>query len=309
MGVITKEVEVRLNGNNVNRYKKLGYDIPMRKASMSTKHEICYVADFKKTILVKIEDLPLNSRAIIESTCDYCGKLKPSTRYSDYNKQTKNGMLKCCCSECASLKHKEIMFEKYGCEGAMQIPEIREKVLQTNLRKYGCKTPSQSLEVRKKIMQAFYKNSSQKSSRQQRYINNLYHGTLNFPIKFYCADISCDNLIVEFDGSGHALSVAMGHETIDEYRRKEIVRHNVIKNEGYKQMRIISTKDKLPSDKTLLQMLYDAKQYFLNYPTHSWIEFNIDTFTVRNAEHKNGILYDYGELRKIKDLDLSKHVV
>ena len=65
-------------------------------------------------------------------------------------------------------------------------------------------------------------------------------------------------------------------------------------------MRIISSKDKLPSDEILLQMLSEAKQYFSDYPNHSWIEFNIDTSTVRDAEQKDSVFFDYGKLRNIK---------
>ena len=79
---------------------------------------------------------------------------------------------------------------------------------------------------------------------------------------------------------------------------------NVIKNEGYKQIKIISLDDKLPSDDILLQMLSDARTYFSQYPNHSWIEFNISTSTVRNAENLNGIPYDFGALRTIKDNDI-----
>lgn len=311
MGIITKEVEVRLNGNNVNYYRQLGYDIPMREASRAMKYQgFDYVADFKKSIFVKIEDVPKNSKALIESTCDYCGKPKPIMRYSDYNKQTKNGALKCCCEKCSSLKHKEIMLDKYGYEGTMQVPEIRERVLRTNIEKYGCEYPSQSLEVREKIAKTFYNNSSQKASKQQCYINNLYQGILNFPVKFYCADIClpCDNLIIEFDGSGHMLNVSMGHESAEEYLHREIVRYIVVKNEGYKQMKIISNNDKLPSDQILLQMLNEAKQYFSEYPNHSWVEYDIDNSIIRNAEHKDGIPYNYGELRKIKDSDLIEYI-
>jgi very-short-patch-repair endonuclease len=192
---------------------------------------------------------------------------------------------------------------------ASQSREIKEKILQTNLERYGCKTPAQLPEVRAKITQTLYANSSQKASKQQRYINNLYQGILNFPVKYYCADVflSNDNLIVEYDGSGHMLNVTMGRETIEEYNHKEIVRYNVLKNEGYKQMKIISKTDKLPQDSTLLQMLSEAKQYFSEYPNHSWCEYNLDTSTVRNAEHKDGIPYSFGELRKIKDSDLQNN--
>lgn len=67
----------------------------------------------------------------------------------------------------------------------------------------------------------------------------------------------------------------------------------------------LESNDKLPSDQVLLQMLSDAKSYFSLYPNHSWIEFNLSTSTVRNAEHKDGIPYDYGSLRTIKDSDLN----
>lgn len=197
--------------------------------------------------------------------------------------------------------------ERYGYVAPSQSPEIKEKVAQSNLEKYGYKSTLQLPEVREKIIKSLYKNSSQKSSRQQRYINDLYNGILNFPVKYYNVDIclSDDNLIVEYDGGGHSLNFIMGRETEEEHIHKEIVRYNVIKNEGYKQMRIISTKDLLPSDQTLLQMLFDAKQYFSKYPNHSWIEYDIDNFIIRNAECKEGCQYNYGKLRKIKDLDLS----
>lgn len=196
----------------------------------------------------------------------------------------------------------------YGYIAPSQSPKIKAKVAQINFEKHGYYSPLQLPEVRQKIAKTLYANSSQKASRQQRYICKLYQGKLNFPIKFYCADICLlnDNLAIEFDGSGHMLNVTMGRETIEEYTQKEIVRHNVIKREGYKQMRIISSKDLLPSDQILLQMLQQAKQYFSEYPNHSWYEYDIDSSIVRNAEHKEGVPYNYGELRKIKDSDIEQ---
>ena len=70
-------------------------------------------------------------------------------------------------------------------------------------------------------------------------------------------------------------------------------------------MRIISSHDKLPSDTVLLEMLEYARNYFTLYPNHSWIEFNIDTSSIRNAEHKQGIPYSFGSLRTIKNNDIN----
>lgn len=198
----------------------------------------------------------------------------------------------------------DTFYKNTGYNNPSQSPVVREKVKQTCIERYGYEYNLQMPEVREKITQTLYVNSSQKVSKQQSYINNLYQGILNFPIKYYNVDIYLpnDNLIVEYDGGGHLLNVKTGRETQEEFNRKEIIRNNVIKNAGYKQIRIISSRDLLPSDQILLQMLSQAKQYFSDYPNHSWIEFNIDTSFVRNAEHKDGIFYSYGELRTIKEV-------
>lgn len=199
-------------------------------------------------------------------------------------------------------KSRLTFYEKTGFSHASKSPDVKEKKKNSFLKKYGVCSPSQAVEIREKITQSFYKNSSQKASTQQCYICNLYDGILNYPVSYYNADIYLPdyNLICEFDGGGHNLNVIAGRETQEEFNQKEIIRNNVIKREGYKQMRIISTTDKLPSDKILLQMLEHTKEYFSNYPEHSWIEFNIDTSSIRNAEQKEGVFFDYGELRCIK---------
>lgn len=185
-----------------------------------------------------------------------------------------------------------------------QLPETREKIKDSFIKKYGVDNPNKSPEVRDKIAKTLYSNSSQKTSRQQRYICDLYGGILNYPRSYYNVDIYLqdDNLIIEYDGGGHLLNVVTGRETIEEHNRKEIIRHNVIKREGYKQMRIISLKDRIPSDIILLQMLDETKKYFSNYPEHSWIEYDIDTSVVRNAEHKDGVFFDFKKLRKINNV-------
>lgn len=192
-------------------------------------------------------------------------------------------------------------YKKTGYENPSKAPYVKDKRTKTFIEHYGYENPNQTLEVRRKIAKTLYENSSQKSSTQQRYLCGLYNGVLNYPISYYNADIylSNDNFVIEYDGGGHKLNVVTGRETEEEYLQKEIIRNNIIKREGYKQMKIISFTDNLPSDDILLKMLSDARQYFVDYPNHSWIEFDIDNSIVRNAENKNGILYDFGDLRKI----------
>ena len=212
-------------------------------------------------------------------------------------------------------KSKQTCFEKYGYEYVLQVPEIKEKSKQTCIEHYGVDNPSKSLKHRAKVVRTFYKNGTITTSKQQLYIYYLYkhmnnNVELNYPVAYYSTDICLpeEKIVVEVDFGGHNLSVKLGTFTQEEFNQREIIRDKVIKKEGYKIVRIISAKDLLPSDFILIQMLSQAKQYFSDYPNHSWIEFNIDKSTVRNAEYKDGVFYNYMELRKIRDLDLSKYI-
>ena len=213
-------------------------------------------------------------------------------------------------------KSKKTCLDKYGYEYVLQVPEIKEKSKQTWIEHYGVDNPNKSLEHRKQTVQTLYKNGTTTTSKQQLYIYNLYKFDnkdieLNYPVSYYNVDVCFpkEKLVVEVDFGGHNLSVKLGTYTQEEFNQREIVRNNVIKKEGYKIMRIISTKDFLPSNIILLQMLSEAKQYFSKYSNHSWIEFDIDLSLIRNAEDKDGIHYDYGELRKIKDSDLYESTI
>ena len=375
MGIITKEVEVKVNGFTAGYYKSLGYEIPMRKASKLTyeKYKKEFVYDTNKTIKVKVDDLPKNSEAYIDVLCDMCNENITSMRYADYNKTIKkNG--NSVCKKCSyirkkqadiayygdvyvrteefkekrkkscldkfgvenPLQNKEILekvhstnMQKYGYINPIQVPEfkekaklttlehfgvecaskseeIKEKTRMTNIQKYGVPNTMQSPEVRAKANETLCKNGTQETSKQQLYLHSLYGGKLNYFVKYYAVDICFpeEKIYLEYSGGGHDLRVTLGRLTQEEFDQKEIVRNNVLKKGGYKKIEIVSKKDLLPSDSTLLQMLQDARNYFSQYPEHSWIEFNISDSTMRNAENKQGIPYSYGELRTIKDTDL-----
>ena len=226
-------------------------------------------------------------------------------------------------------KVKQTNLERYGVEYSSQNEEVKRKIEETNIKKYGVKSllclPEfhqhsrevdmerygvyhhfQNPEILAKQKDTLYKNRTCPASKQQVYICNLYNGEINFPLKMYSVDICLpeEKIVIEYDGGGHDLGIKLGTCTQEEFAQKEIIRNNVIKREGYKQMRIISVKDLLPSDDILLQMLSDAKQYFSDYPNHSWINFDIDKSIVRNAENKDGIPYDFGKLRKIRKSDV-----
>ena len=371
--LIPQKVEVRVNSYNANYYQDLGYEIPMKKASRSTRqrYKKDFVYDFNKTLMVDVEDLPLNSDYEVDVLCDFC-QSPNRVRYADYHqslKKTGNYVCQQCmyrkimqtnlsrygefyvqteefkekrAKACVAkygptspLQNEEIKqkvratnLEKYGYEVVSQVPEfkekarqttlehygvehvsqceeIKEKVRTTNLQRYGVPYTQQLPEVRAKVNETLCKNGTQKTSKQQLYLHSLLGGEINYPISYYAVDICFpeEKVYLEYSGGGHDLRVILGRLTQDEFNQKEIIRNNVLKKEGYRKIEIISKKDYLPCDEILFQMLTEAKYYFTT-TFHTWVTYDIDQSLMRNAEHKDGIPYSYGELRTIKNNDI-----
>lgn len=204
-------------------------------------------------------------------------------------------------------KIRETNLKIYGVPIASQNPIIQEKMQNTCIEHFGVPNAMQSPEIRAKVAQSSYVHNSQKVSKQQLYLYNLYGGKLNYPCEVFNLDILLDNIDIEYDGSGHDLSTRFDESEKNKFFIRKIVRDKTVKKHDYKSMRIISRKDKLPSDKVLLDILDQSKQYFQDYPNHSWREWDIDNGIFRDAEHKDGEPYDYGILHKIKQADLERN--
>ncbi len=218
-------------------------------------------------------------------------------------------------------KHKETVLKKYSVENISQIDEVKLKKEQTLMNNYGVKNPMESSllhDKAKKTVLAKYgyeyviqipKNrekmkvslanrvfnpDSVKTSYTQIYIWDLFGGELNYPVKGYNLDIALieDKVCIEYDGSGHNLSVQLGVMTEKEFNRKEIIRNAVTKKEGWKCFRIIAFKDRIPSDKKLQNMFRFAKTYFET--GRSWITFDIENGTVYGSNISRS--YEFGEL-------------
>ena len=204
-------------------------------------------------------------------------------------------------------KAKDTCIAKYGTPYPIQLPEFQEKQKQTCKERFGTEYPSQTTEIQEKVAKTRNKHGTTNTSRQQVYLHNLYGGELNFPVSRLNVDICFpnDKLAIEYSGGGHNLQVKMGTMTEKEFERKEVIRNKILKKEGYKIMEIVSSRDNLPSDEILLQMLEYTKNYFYEYSSRSWVQFNVDTSTVRNAEHGE-VFFNFGQLRRIKKSDLQE---
>ena len=209
------------------------------------------------------------------------------------------------CDKCSEIKMKLDCLVKYGVENPMQSQEIKDKIVKTNMERYGFSSATQSPEIKEKIRQTFYKNGTTPCSRQQEYIHNIIGGQLNYPVKSSSLDIAFpDEMIyLEYDGSGHKMSVMFSTFTEEEFTNKERNRTYGLLRSGWKEIRIISENDYLPSDQIILEMLFYARTYLQN---HHYIKFDIDNNKIINSQGEFD--NNYGELRKIKLTDLKEAI-
>lgn len=321
--LLTKEVYVKINGRNYQHYIDKGYNLEFvynkKNKGMTYKRY--------QEILVKIEDLSEGSHAIVDVLCDYCLKNIISKEYRVYLMQNKNSTIhKDCCKECQPIKNKEVMnmiysvdnmaqldevkkkkeeksLDKYGTKCVLQNEDIKEQIRNTNILRYGSHTAMRTKEIKDKVFisraKSLYKNGTAMSSTQQRYLNQLFKGELNYPINGVNLDIAFpeEKIYIEYDGSGHRLCVIRGKISEKEFLDKERKRFFALRSKGWKVIRIISetSKDKLPSDEKLIEMLRYAKEYFNT--GHTYVKFDIDNFKVITSQFEE--IYDYGDLRNI----------
>ena len=217
-------------------------------------------------------------------------------RYGDFYNRTDEG----------KEKYKQFCLDNYGVENLFQSDEIKEKIKKTNIEKYGVEYPMQIHEIAMKGVAKAMKTKESMgaipSSRQQEYLHKIYGGIKNYVVDRCALDIALleDMIDVEGDFSGHELRVKFGDCTQEEFKKKEMNRKFFLKSRGWKDFRIISRKDNLPSDEILLHMLDIAKEWINS--GHSWIKFDIDNNTYETSNSINN--FNYGKLRKIKDEDL-----
>jgi len=135
-------------------------------------------------------------------------------------------------------------------------------------------------------------------SSQQLHLHELYGGVLNYPCKSLSLDIAFpdEKIYVEYDGSGHMLSVILKDIAEEDFKRNELRRTYALYRDGWKCLRIISRKDRLPSDQVLTALLEEARQRFQKGDSHCIADF--DHGTLEYAGIKCNV--DFGELRCLK---------
>lgn len=137
-----------------NWYRELGYDIT------------------DKYIFVNIKDVPLGSRAIILTQCDYC-QSKRELAYKNYNDNIKRGGKYACSVKCGVLKAKESNLQNLGVESFFQSQSFKEKAKKTLLEKWGVTHISKSESISDRKSQKMKEKSEGTSHRVKQYHLNL----------------------------------------------------------------------------------------------------------------------------------------
>ena len=207
-------------------------------------------------------------------------------------------------SEEVKKKIKETNNEKYGCNCVFQSKEVKDKIKQTIFKKYGVEYPLQSEEIKNKVLDSFQFNGTGPSSRAQRYINYILNGTLNKHICGSLADIYIEkeNIIIEYDGGGHFLNDKMNGNIspTKESLLREKEREDKIINNGYRMIRFIATKDRIPSDEVILNLIEGFKNSDFKV-----IRINFEEGTI-DRDYEEKWYCNFGELRKITKEDLKQ---
>ena len=203
-------------------------------------------------------------------------------------------------------KIKDILKEKYG-EGitcSLQVESVREKSKQTMLNNHGVEYALQNEEIKNKALDSFQFNHTGPSSRAQRYINHILNGTLNKHICGLLVDIYMEkeNIIIEHDGRGHFLGdMINGNKTpTKETILKEKRREDKIINNGYRMIRFIAAKDRIPSDEVILNLIEGFKNSDFKV-----IRINFEEGTI-DRDYEERWYCNFGKLRKITKEDLEQ---
>lgn len=169
--LLTKEVNLQINGRNVKHLEEKGYLIPKILDNRGR-----YVTPKGTYLNVKVNDLTKGSHAKVEVSCDYCNKIIKTT-YKEYIRRH-DEFLGDCCHQCENIKYKQTMLKKYGVENPFEVDDFIEKARNTNLRKYGKEWHMQRPEYQiylEKVMQERYdvKRPLQCEEFKEKFINTM----------------------------------------------------------------------------------------------------------------------------------------
>ncbi len=180
-------------------------------------------------------------------------------------------------------KKRNTVRQRYGVDHVSQLDEVKEKMRQSCLARYGVEHYSQLPEHRQKMSAFFLENNEPPSSVGQDHICQLVGGKLNYRCHGFFLDVLYENwLDIEYNGTGHDLSVKFGLLPQEEFDKKERQRKAAIFGYGYKMLILYysqSKRDNLPKDDLLVPVLELAIFRLKQEDIHE-LTIDLDTLTI-----------------------------
>lgn len=172
---------------------------------------------------------------------------------------------------------KETDIKKYGVHHT-QSPDVISKRKKTNLERYGVEFPIQNKDILNKSIATRYQHGNFTCSKQQYKLYENIGGELNYPFKQFVIDVAFpkDKIAVEWDGSGHDMSVRMGYITEQEFIRNENYRNKILLKNDWRIIRFVTKKDIFPDN------IQDIFSYCKSY--------------IRDGGHKITVLIDENKI-------------
>ena len=104
-------------------------------------------------------------------------------------------------------------------------------------------------------------------------------------------------IYVEYDGSGHNLSVKKGDMTQALFNKNQRKRTYALYRDGWRCIRLVSRKDYLPQDDALQRIILEAIAIIED--GRSFVVIDIDQGIISHA--KQSVSVDFGELHRLKN--------
>lgn len=167
-------------------------------------------------------------------------------------------------------KKKATCKEKYGFEFASQSPQVKEKVKQTFQNNYGFDNCSQNPFIKNKVLKTRFKQNNFICSKTQKKLQEIIGGELNYPCEVFAIDICFpeEKIAIEYNGSGHNLSVKRGYVSEEQFLHKEKYREKILFDNDYKIIYFNSMTDILPENK-IIQDLFNYSLFLIkNFNKH-----------------------------------------
>ena len=311
-----KENKLIICGDKICKCKKVE-DTNLKKYGVKSTNQLKTVKDKKINTCRKNHgvDNPSQSQEIKSKKIDTCRKHfgvdNPAQSQEIQNKMKdtnlgRYGTENAAKSEIIKNKMKATWQKNYGedIENPFQVESVKEKSKQTMLKNHGVEHALQNRELLNKALDSFQFNGTGPCSRQQKYIHFLIGGTLNKRVCNSLVDIYMEkeNIVIEHDGSGHFLTDKFnGNKTLSkEALLKEKNREDKIISNGYRIIRFIATKDRIPSDEVILNLIEGFKN--LDFKV---IRINFEEGTI-DRDYEEKWYCNFGELRRITKEDLEQ---